>query len=187
MTTVAEKQPPAWKAALTMMFNPGLVVKKIMLNVPWPFSLSVSCLAYTFFFMQTGLDLVRTGSAGPSFVAVTAAMGFVYGTAGVALIAMLAWLLTKAFGNRQTVGWAVSAFGLGYSSALVYALMGLVFSLVFEWRTSVAFGATGVLWAMGPMIAAIREMTGGRLGVSIVIATVCGGLLLFGWALIGKI
>jgi len=170
-----------------MMFNPGLVVKKAMLNVPWPFSLSVSCLAFTFFFTQTGLDLMRAGSAGPSFVALTAVMGFIYGTAGVVLIAAFAWVMARAFGNTHPVKWVISAFGLGYSSTLIYALMGLVFSLAFEWRTSIAFGATGVLWALGPMIVTIREMTGGRLGVSIAIATICGGLLLFGWALLGRL
>lgn len=187
MTTAVEKQPPAWKAAMTMMFNPGLVVKRAMLNVPWPFSLSVSSLAFTFFFIQTGLDLMRTGNAGPSFVALTAVMGLLYGSAGVIMIATLAWLAARAFGNKQPVTWVISAFGLGYSSTLIYALLGLLFSLIFEWRTSIAFGATGVLWAMGLMIVIIKEMTGGRLGVSIIIATICGGLLLFGWALLGNL
>lgn len=47
MTTAVERQQPSWKAALTMMFNPGLVVKQAMTRIPWPFSLplSVSCLA----------------------------------------------------------------------------------------------------------------------------------------------
>jgi len=41
-----------------------------------------------------------------------------------------------------------------------------------------------LLWALGPMIVAIRQMAGGRTAVVVVPATVCGALMLAGWALI---
>jgi len=44
---------------------------------------------------------------------------------------------------------------------------------------------TGVLWALGPMIATLREMLGGRIEPSVILATILGGLTLFGWAFLG--
>ena len=67
----------------------------------------------------------------------------------------------------------------------VYAFFGLVMNVAFGWNTALAFGVTGVLWAIGPMIATLREMLGGRIEPSVVLATILGGLTLFGWAFLG--
>jgi hypothetical protein len=187
LVTAVKKPVPLWKSALTMISNPGLVLKKAMSNIPWPFSLSISSLAFALFFLQTGLDLLRTGHKGITFVIVITLLGAIYGSLGVSLIALIAWGLSKAFGNAQTVKWTITAFGLGYSSTLIYVTLGIAFSLLFHWKTSVAFGVTGVLWATGPMIATIKEMTKERIGVSIMLATICSGLLLFGWSLLGMV
>lgn len=186
MTSVVVSEQRSWKTALGMMLNPGLIVREAMGHVSWQYSLMVSGLAFTFFFLQTGLDLMRSGHSGVGQVIALGAMGAIYGSLGVALIAQIACLITKAFGNKHSVKWVISAFGLSYSSTLIYALIGLLFSLFLQWNTSVAFGVSGVLWALGPMIATIKEMTGGRLWVSITCATLCGGLLLFGWVILAN-
>jgi len=185
LATIAVKQPPLWRVAATMIMNPGAVLKQAMSRVPWPFSLSVSTLAFALFFLSTGLDLLRTGQKGVPFVILITVLGALYGSIGVSLIALIAWVLSIAFGNKHPVTWVIAAFGLGYSSTFIYALLGVVFSLLFHWKTSVAFGVTGVLWAIGPMTATIKEMTRERLGISILLATICSGLLLFGWSLFG--
>jgi len=187
LATVAVKQPPLWKVAATMILNPGAVLKQAMSKVPWSFSLSVSALAFALFFLSTGLDLLRTGQKGVPFVILITVLGALYGSIGISLIALLAWVLCRAFGYTHKITWAIAAFGLGYSSTLIYALLGVAFSLLFHWKTSVAFGVTGVLWAIGPMTATIKSMTKDRLGISILLATICSGLLLFGWSMLGNI
>jgi len=179
------KQPPLWRVAATMILNPGAVLKQAMSKVPWSFSLSVSALAFALFFLSTGLDLLRTGQRGVPFVILITVLGALYGSIGISLVALFAWVLCRAFGYTHKITWAIAAFGLGYSSTFIYALLGVLFSLFFHWKTSVAFGVTGVLWAIGPMTSTIKEMTKERLGISILIATICSGLLLFGWSLFG--
>jgi hypothetical protein len=171
---------------MTMMLNPGAVLKKTVSKVPWPFSLSISALAFTLFFMQTGLDLMRIGLKDIKFVLLLSVEGFLFGSAGIALLAVIAWGLTRIFKGKKPLGWAISAFGLGYCSTLIFTVLGLFFSLVLHWNTSVAFGVTGVLWATGPMIASIKEMSRGSTTLSVIVATICSGLLLLGWSLLGN-
>ena len=64
----------------------------------------------------------------------------------------------------------------------MYGLLGLLANLLLGWNTALAFGITGVLWALGPMLAAVKELTAGKTWVSIVVSTVCGALVLLGWA-----
>ena len=107
-----------------------------------------------------------------------------YGTAAVAAVAALAWVASRPFAGGRSLDWTLRAFSLAYVPALLYALLGLLFNLAFGWHTALAFGATGMLWAFAPLVFAVREMAGERLGVSLVAATLCGGALLFGWAII---
>ena len=83
------------------------------------------------------------------------------------------------------MGEAVRAFALAYSAALVYVVIGLLFNLFFGWNTAVAFGVTGVLWALGPMIAVLKGMVGGRSWPATLLATACGLMVLLGWARVG--
>jgi hypothetical protein len=62
----------------------------------------------------------------------------------------------------------------------------MFFSLLLHWNTSVVFGVSGVLWATGPMIASIKQMSRENTALSVIVATICSGLLLFGWALLGN-
>ncbi len=187
MNTLSPIETPRWKAVLTMLINPGEVVKGQMSRIPWPFSILVSGLSFTLFFLQTGLDLLRSGQIETTGVILIAMLGLLYGTAGVALIAILVWALSQAAQRNITMEWAVSSFALGYSATLVYALTGLLFSLALGWKTAVAFGVTGVLWALRPTMFTIKQMSGDRVAFSIAMTTLCGAILLFGWALLGKI
>ena len=69
----------------------------------------------------------------------------------------------------------------GKTAGLVYGAAGLVFNLFFKWNTSLAFGVTGVLWALGPMMAVFRQLSKGKIAGSVVFATICGALVLLGW------
>lgn len=186
-TAVQQKAPPGWKTALKMMINPGEVVKQQMSKIPWPFSLAVSGLAFCLFFLQTGLDMFRANEISKTMVFIISAIGMIYGTLGIVLIAALAWGLCQGSNSSHGLGWTISSFALGYSATLIYALTGLVFSLVLGWKTAVAFGVTGVLWALRPNIFTIRALSGERTGFSIALATVTGALLLYGWALLGRL
>jgi hypothetical protein len=186
MNTLASTQGPRWKTALNMIINPGEIVKSQMSRVPWPYSIMISGLSFTLFFLQTGLDMFRTGQIEMSTVVLITLLGLFYGTAGVALIALLAWASSQAASRAITFDWAISSFALGYSATLVYTLSGLIFSLALGWNTAVAFGVTGVLWALRPNLFTIRQMSGDRVAFSIVLTTVCGALLLAGWALLGR-
>ncbi len=186
MSMAAHEQTPHWKSALKMVLNPGEVVKSQMSRVPWPYSLMVSGLSFTLFFLQTGLDMFRADKIQMSDVILITLLGLLYGTAGLALVALLAWVLSRAGSRAYTVDWAISAFALGYSATLVYALTGLIFSLAWGWNTSVAFGVTGVLWALRPNLFTIRQMSGEQVAFSIILTTLCGAIILMGWALLGR-
>lgn len=172
------------KPFLQIMLNPGHVIRNLLEGIPLPVCLIAPGLAFTFFFLQTGLDLWRVGARSPAGVAGLTFVGMLYGTAGVALVAALAWAVSRPLGGARALDWTLRAFALSYSPALIYATLGLLFNLAFGWHTAIAFGATGVLWALAPLIMVSREMLGGRLWAGIVMSTLCGGLILVGWALI---
>ncbi len=186
MNTMAPTAVPRWKTALNMIINPGEVVKNQMTKFPWPYSLMISGLSFSLFFLQTGLDLMRTGQIEIASVILMTLLGLIYGTAGIALLAVLVWALSQAAERNITMEWTVSSFALGYSPTFVYALTGLIFSLAFGWRTAVAFWVTGLLWALRPTLFTIKQMSGERVGFSIAMTTLCGAILLSGWALLGK-
>jgi hypothetical protein len=186
LRTTTAKRPNFWRAALTMMINPNAVLKKTVSGIPWPFSLSISGLAFMLFFMQTGLDLMRIGQKGIGFVVLLSVEGLLFGSLGIALLAVIAWSITRLFKGNKPLGWALSAFGLGYCSTLIFTVLGMLFSLFLHWNTSVAFGVSGVLWAIGPMIASIKEMSRDNTALSVILATICGGILLLGWAMLGN-
>lgn len=171
-----------------MIINPGAVLKTSMARFPWPLAMTVSGLAFLLFFLQTGLDLGRAGHADQQRITVLALTGLLYGTLGIALLAAAAWLLTRPFHQpARDVGWVVRAFCLGYSAALIYGVLGLGANLLLGWNTAIAFGVTGVLWALGPMTGTIKELIADKPWVAVAVATLCGGVVLFGWAWLGGI
>lgn len=186
MNGVIATEQPQWKVILNMLINPGEVVKKNMSSVPWYLSMSVSGSAFGMFFLQTGLDMYREGGIGVQKLWLIGFLGVLYGTVGVALIALMVWAFTKSEENNIDKGWVISSFALGYSATFVYAFLGLMFSVLFDWQTSVAFGVTGVLWAIRPTIVIIKQISGDRMEFSIMLSTLCGAIMLFGWSLLSN-
>ena len=170
-----------WWSILLMMVSPGQVLAKGLGKISWPFALSVSGAAFALFFFQTGLDRTHVNAISTARCGMLALLGAAYGTAGIAAIGLVAWALSKFIGGDQPPGWVIRAIALSYSSGLVYGAIGLVFNLFFKWNTSLAFGVTGVLWALGPMMAVFRQISKGKIAGSVALATICGALVLLGW------
>ena len=170
-----------------MMINPAGTLKNSLLTTKWYLSVAVSAVAFGLFFGQTGFDLYKTGQKGLEFVPLSGAIGIAYGLLVIPLIGFFIWTILKLSKGERKMKDTVSAFCLSYSGALIYGLIGLVFSLALGWKTSVAFGVTGVLWAIGPMIITIRDLTGGRNALSVPIATTVGIAVLISWSVLGNI
>lgn len=177
---------PAWKRVFlifSMALNPGLLIKNYLQEYRWPWALLVSGLAYMLFFYQAGLDLRRvTVVSGGGFSLIFT--GLLYGTLGVTLLALVAWVLSAPFSEGRSATWSVKAFALGYAPALVYTGSGLLANIFLGWNTALSFGLPGVLWAARPMLATLREMTGGRLFYSLFLTLLFSLVLFTGWALL---
>ncbi len=111
----------------------------------------------------------------------------VYGIVAIPLLAVVIWVILKAAKTDKSLLQTISSFCLSYSGALIYGIIGIIFSLALGWKTSVAFGVTGVLWAIGPMIITIRELTGGKNALSIPIAAAVGAIVLLSWSFLGRL
>lgn len=173
------------RSVLSMILNPGEVIKGALQGASWPVCLTISGLAFTLFFLQTSLDMHRVGTAGTGAAVGYTFLGLGVGTIGVGLVAALAWLLARPLGCTRSLEWTVRAFCLAYTSTLVFAVVGLIFNLAAGWNTAVAFGITGALWAFHPLLSILKEMTGQKLVASLVLATVCGSIIISMWAAIG--
>ncbi|MCL5735332.1 MAG: hypothetical protein M1274_07035 [Actinobacteria bacterium] len=173
------------RTALAMILNPGQVVKNALQNVPLPFCLGISALAFTLFFMQTGLDMRRVGTAGTGRAIAFTFLGLGLGTIGVAAVAAIAWAAARLLGSERSLQWTVRGFSLAYTPTLIFVVIGLIFNLAGGWNTAIAFGITGALWALYPLLSIIKELTGEKLVASLVLATVCGALILSVWAALG--
>lgn len=175
------------RVVLSMMLSPAAALKSAMDRIPWMFSVAVSAIAFCLFFLQTGLDLFKTGQKGIGFVILSVGAGVVYGLLVIPLLGVAIWAVLKLSKSEKDLKWVVSSFCLSYSGALIYCIVGLIFSLFFTWKTSVAFGVTGVLWAIGPMIVTIRATTEGKNILSIPIATIVSAIVLLSWAMFGQL
>lgn len=187
MEKVKKSRVSKLRVILGMMLSPASVLKSAVAEMPWGFSLAVSSAAFCLFFLQTGLDLYKTGQKEIGFVILSAAAGAAYGLIFIPFAGAVVWTMLKLAKSQKELKWVVSSFCLSYSGALVYGITGILFSLAFAWKTSVAFGATGVLWAAGPMIVAIRATTDGKNVLSIPIATAVCGVVLLSWSMFGQL
>lgn len=170
-----------------MMFNPSKAIKDAVHGSRWYYGMGVSALAFGLFFVQTGLDLWKTGQKSLSFVFFSLFSGVGYGLIMIPLVSLVAWAFLKAFKVNKEMKWTIASFCLSYSGALVYGLLGLSFSILFQWKTAIAFGVSGVLWAIGPMMVTVREMTDGKVSLSVPVATVYAALVLLSWAYFGQL
>jgi hypothetical protein len=181
LVTSRKRLSDIWASILTYM-NPARVLEEA--GIPVYLSYVISGLAFTLLFLQVGIDMHRAGTRSPGGVVLLLIIGFLFGTAGVALLASVSWGLAKAFGTEWELKRALNAFPLVYTPTLIYAVIGLLFNVAFGWNTAISFGVTGVLWALGPILVLIREMTRGKVGASMLGATICGLLALCCFALI---
>lgn len=175
------------RVVINMMISPASVLKSAVSSIPWYFSIAISTAAFCMFFLQTGLDLYKTGQKGIAFVILSAITGAAYGLIAIPLLGAIIWGILKLVKSQKDFKWVVSSFCLSYSGALIYGIMGILFSLLFSWKTSVAFGVTGVLWAIGPLIVTIRATTDGKNAMSIPIATIVSSVILLSWSLLGQL
>ncbi|NCA98583.1 MAG: hypothetical protein EOM08_05430 [Clostridia bacterium] len=178
--------PSLLRTVFGMMINPAAALKGA-LSGQWFLSVAVSALAFGLFFTQTGLDLYKTGQKELLFVLLSAGAGLLYGLIVIPLIAVFLWLVLKIAKSNHTILQTLSVFCLSYSGALVYGILGLVFSLALGWKTAIAFGVTGVLWAIGPMMVAIRELTGKKTLLSFILSTLVGIAVLLSWSFFGRL
>ncbi len=181
-----QTKPSFMRTIFGMMINPAAALKGAI-SGRWYLGPLVSALAFGLFFIQTGLDLYKTGQKEWNFVLFSAGIGLVYGLIVIPVISSILWVILKAARTDKSLLQTVSAFCLSYSGALIYGITGLIFSLALGWKTSVAFGVSGVLWAIGPMIITIRELTGGKNALSVPLATLVGALILISWSLFGNL
>lgn len=176
-----------FRTVFGMMINPSGTLKSALSESHWALAPGVSALAFTLFFLQTGLDLYKTGQKGFSYVWLALGSGFLYGLLVIPVLGVIAWGFLKTFRMERNLKDAVASMCLSYSGALVYGIIGLIFSLLLGWKTAVAFGVTGVLWAVGPMMVGIREMSGGNNVLSMVISAAISVIVLFSWSFWGNL
>lgn len=181
-----QTKPSLFRTVFGMMINPAGALKGALAS-RWYLGLAVSALAFGLFFSQTGLDLYKTGQKEMGFVFISTGVGIAYGLIMIPLLGSLLWVILKAAKMDKTLLQTISAFCLSYSGALIYGVLGIFFSLGLGWKTSVAFGVTGVLWAIGPMMFAIRELTGGKNILSVPLATAVSAVVLISWSFFGNL
>lgn len=185
---LAGGRPALWRVVFATMAAPAAILRRHAGALPAPLALGVSTVAFALFFAQTGIDLHRGqtwDTAALASLGVLAGAGAVLGSLGVALLATTAWLLMRPFASNTGLGWALRAFALAFAPTLIYGVCGLAAQLLLGWPAALAFGVTGYLWALGPLHAAISELSGGRAVVDAILTTVVGGLLLVAWAAVG--
>ena len=180
-------QPPRqlWRVIFGVAVDPGSLVRSRFADTSFVMALPVSGIAFMLFFLQTGIDRARDGMLDTRGVVVLSIAGLIYGTVGIGLTGVVGWIGARLMGGAGELREAIRAFALAYSATLIYAAMGLMFNLFFGWNTAVAFGVTGVLWALAPMISVLKGMVGGRGWPATVLATVCGLMVLAGWVRVG--
>ncbi len=175
-----------FRTIVGMMMRPAGALRDALAS-RWYLGPIVSALAFGLFFTQTGLDLYKTGQKDLTFVFFSAGAGLAYGLIVIPLLAVVMWLVLKIAKSERTVMETVSVLCLSYSGALIYGIFGLIFSLVMSWKTAVAFGVTGVMWAIGPMMYIIRELSGGKNALSVPMATIVSALVLISWSFFGTL
>ena len=173
-------------AILPMMFNPGAFLENRLKDVSVLFSLFVPALGFGLFFMQTGLDLFKTGQKSMNFVYTISIVGVAYGALLIPFFGVLLWLFLKISKSKVSFKETIGAMCLSYSGLLVYTALGMIFSIFLNWRTSIAFGATGVVWSMGATMGTIRQLSGGKTALSVILSTMFGVLVLLSWYYVGK-
>lgn len=177
----SQKKPLNLGIVFTMMMNPKAAIDKGLNQFPWFFSIGISSLAFGSFFLQTGLDLYKTGQETFLYVLMQLGIGLAFGALAIPLVGVLIWPLIKLKKGELKLTQSISLACLSYSATLIYGLIGLIFSLVLGWKTAIAFGATGVLWSLGPLMISIRSATKGDTILAVIATSLVGAFILFAW------
>lgn len=172
---------------LPMMFNPAAFLQNYFDRMNLIFSMLISGLGFGLFFLQTGFDLYKTGQKPLNFAYTIGGVGFLYGALIIPFFGVLLWIFLKIARSKSTFKQTLCAVCLSYSGLFIYSIFGLIFSFLFNWRTSMAFGATGAVWSIGALIGTIKQLSGGKTGLSIFLSTVFGTIVLFSWYYVGNI
>ncbi len=178
-TTVPSKNPISM--ILTMMMNPKAAIESGLSHFPWFVSLLISSLAFGTFFIQTGLDLYKTGQEPLTYVLIQLVLGLAFGAIVIPLIGLLIWPIIRLKKGTLKLTESISLACLSYGATLIYGIVGLCFSLLLGWKTALAFGATGVLWSLGPLMISLRTATKGDTVLAVVLTTLVGAAILFAW------
>lgn len=70
-------------------------MKNALLSTKWYLFIIISALAFGLFFVQTGLDLYKTGQKGMDFVWLSGATGVAYGLLVIPFIGFFIWIVLK--------------------------------------------------------------------------------------------
>lgn len=165
----------------TMMMNPKSAIDKGLKQFPWFVSLAISGMAFTTFFLQTALDLYKTGQEDLPYVLLLSGLGLGFGAIVIPILGLVVWPLIKLKKGELQLTECISMMCLSYSATLIYGIVGLGFSLILGWRTAIAFGATGVLWSLGPLMVSLRTASKGDTVMAVILTTLVGAGVLFAW------
>jgi hypothetical protein len=182
-----EKKVSTFGSILPMMFNPAAFLQNYFEKMSTVFSILISGVGFGLFFLQTGLDLYKTGQKPLSFAYTIGGVGFLYGAMMIPFFGILLWIFLKIARSKSTFKQTLCAICLSYSSLLIYSIFGMAFSFLLNWKTSMAFGTTGAVWSTGAMIGTIRQLSNGKTGISIFLSIVFGIVILFSWYYVGNI
>ncbi|HEY8543214.1 MAG TPA: YIP1 family protein [Pseudothermotoga sp.] len=182
-----EKKASTFGSILPMMFNPAAFLQNYFERMSLIFSILISGLGFGLFFLQTGLDLYKTGQKPLNFAYKIGGIGFLYGVLIIPFFGILLWIFLKIARSKSTFKQTLCATCLSYSSLLIYSIFGMIFSILLNWRTSIAFGTTGAVWSIGTLIGTIRQLSNGKTGLAVFLSIVFGTIVLFSWYYVGNI
>lgn len=183
ITAKKEKKPLLLRTGLMMIINPAGALKRQLQNVNWKITASIPALAFGLLFFQTALDL----NQGTGITILLSLMGVVYGGVLVTLLGMgCSIVLVRREENLDNKNVIISAMHLAYTSMLIYQITGVTISIFLNWNTAVAFGVSGMLFVLRPIMVTLRQLSSNQV-VSIILTTIIGFVLLAGWSLLGII
>jgi len=161
------------------LLDPGEIINsEIKSNIP-VMGLLISGFSFMMFFILTSLDN-QTGILFPAI------KGLIFGTLGIAFLAVIIWLIVKGLNNGNKLKQVIGSFSLCYTTTMIFTFLGLFLKLILGWNTSVSLGMSGMLFAFSPMISVITSFTGGKRFLDVIIISFAGIYVILFWALLNK-
>ena len=164
---------------LSYLLNPGEILNSEIQSSFPIIGLAVSGVSFTGFFLLTGFDN-QSGFFFPDI------KGLLFGTLGIAFLAVIIWLIVRGLNNGNKLEHVIGSFSLCYTTTMIFTFLGLFLKLILGWNTSVSLGMSGMLFAFSPMISVITSFTGGKRFLDVVIITFAGIYVILFWALLNK-